>query len=328
MAAVTPAARVELSGTQRGDQIFSLILRIASILVVVVLVILVLTLAGYSIPVLQKYGVSYFLGSTWRPNATDTKPSEFGALPYIFGTIVTSLIALLVATPLAVGSAIYVSEYAPKWLGRPIAFVVELLVTIPSIAYGLWGLLVLVPFMRDHVQPLLQNVLGPLPIIGPLFQGPMYGQSLLTAGLLLAIMILPTIMSLSREIIAQVPRLQKEGSLALGATKWEMLSMAVLPFAKPGILGAMVLGLARAFGETMAVTMVVGNASSKIVPSLFTPGYTIASAIANQFTEANSPIHFSAIVGLGLILMVVASAFNIVARLLVKRATRMPSGAK
>lgn len=328
MAAVTPAARAELSGIQRGDQTFTWVLRIASIAVIVVLVIMVLTLAGYSIPVLQKYGVSYFLGSTWRPNATDTKPSEFGALPYIFGTIVTSIIALLVATPLAVGSAIYVSEYAPKWLGRPISFVVELLVTIPSVAYGLWGLLVMVPFMRDNVQPFLQNVLGPIPIIGQLFQGPMYGVSLLTAGLLLAIMILPTIMSLSREIIAQVPRLQKEGSLALGATKWEMLSMAVLPFAKPGILGAMVLGLARAFGETMAVTMVVGNASSKIAPSLFTPGYTIASAIANQFTEANSPIHFSAIVGLGLILMVVASAFNIVARLLVKRATRMPGGAR
>src|SRR5262249_435510 len=154
-------------------------------------------------------------------------------------------------------------------------------------------------------------------IIGALFQGQIYGQSLLTAGILLAIMIIPTIMALSREIIAQVPRLQKEGALALGSTKWEMLSIAVLPFAKPGILGAMVLGLARAFGETMAVTMVVGNASNAIKPSLYTPGYTIASAIANQFTEANSPIHFSAIVGLGLILMIVASAFNIAARVLV-----------
>ncbi len=328
MAAVTPSTRADFSSAQRGDQIFGLVLRICSILLIVLLVLLALTLAGYSIPVLQQYGLSYITGSTWRPNETARNAAEFGALPYIFGTVVTSILALLLATPLAVGAALYVSEYAPKWLAKPISFMVELLVTIPSVAYGLWGLLVLAPFMRDQVQPFLQNTLGPIPIIGELFQGPMYGQGLLTAGVLLAIMILPTIMALSREVISQVPRLQKEGSLALGATKWEMLSMAVLPFAKPGILGSMVLGLARAFGETMAVTLVVGNASSKISPSLFTPGYTIASAIANQFTDANSPIHFSAIVGLGLILMVVASLFNIIARILVQRATRMPGGAR
>jgi phosphate transport system permease protein len=328
MAAVTSTPPRPESGAQRGDQNFNLILRIGAIVLIIALAVMVLTLAGYSIPVLREYGLSYFTGSTWRPNATETRPMEFGALPYIFGTVVTSIVALLLATPLAVGAALFVSEYAPKWLGAPIAFVVELLVTIPSVAYGLWGLLVLVPFMRDHVQPFLQNVLGPIPVIGELFKGQMTGQSLLTAGVILAIMILPTILSLSREIIARVPRLQKEGSLALGATKWEMLSMAVLPFAKGGIAGAMVLGLARAIGETMAVTMVVGNASSRITASLFTPGYTIASAIANQFTDANSDVHFSAIVGLGLILLVVASLFNIVARILVRQVTKMPGGAR
>jgi phosphate transport system permease protein len=326
--AVAKATPSSPPNAQLGDQIFGGVLRLCSVFMIVVFAIMVLTLAGYSVPVIQQFGLSYFTGSLWQPNATDLSPESFGALPYIFGTVVTSLLALLMATPLAVGAALFVSEYAPKRIGQPIAFVIELLVTIPSVAYGLWGLLVLVPFMQNVVQPFLQKFIGPIPIIGELFKGPMYGQGLLTASVILAIMILPTILSLSREIISQVPRLQKEGVLALGATKWEMLSRAVLPFAKGGIVGAMVLGLARAIGETMAVTMVIGNASSAITPSLFTPGYTIASAIANQFTDTNSDIHFSAVVGLGLILLIVASIFNLISRALVKRVTRMPGGAR
>jgi phosphate transport system permease protein len=195
-------------------------------------------------------------------------------------------------------------------------------VAIPSVAYGIWGLFVLVPFMRSSVEPFLQASVGKIPILGALVAGPPYGQDLLTGGVVLAIMILPTILSLSREIISHVPRLQKEGMLALGATKWELLSGAVLPYARGGIVGAAMLGLARAIGETMAVTMVIGNSSTRISPSLLTPGYTIASAIANQFTEADSPIYFSAIVELGLVLLIVASMFNIGSRFLIRRIAR------
>lgn len=318
----------KIRGVNRGDLIFSLILRLCALALVIVLGILVFTLARYSVKVFDHFGTSFFTGSTWRPNATRRYGIEFGARPYIYGTVVTSIIGLVLATPLAVGTAIFVSEYAPRWLGMPIAFVVELLVTIPSIAYGLWGLLVLVPFMRDKAQPFLQNHFGSWPVIGGLFQGTMYGQGLLTAGIILAIMILPTILSLSREIIAQVPRLQKEGVLALGATKWEMIQKSILPFAKGGIIGAMMMGLARAIGETMAVTMVIGNSSSQITGSLFTPGYTLASAIANQFTDTNSDLHFSAVVGLGLVLLVVASIFNIISRLVVMGFARVPSNAR
>jgi phosphate transport system permease protein len=307
-----------------GDRIFGLILRLCSLALVILLAYLVFTLVRYSVNVLEQFGTSFITGSTWRPNETSRHGVEFGAMPYIYGTVVTSLIGLILATPLAVGTAIFVSEYAPRWLGVPIAFVVELLVSIPSIAYGLWGLLVLAPFMRDTAQPFLQQHFGSWPVIGAMFQGPMFGQGLLTAGIILAIMILPTILSLSREIIAQVPRLQKEGILALGATKWEMISKSILPFAKGGIIGAMVMGLARAIGETMAVTMVIGNSSSRISGSLFTPGYTLASAIANQFTDTNSELHFSAVVGLGLVLLVVASVFNVISRILVKWFARIP----
>jgi phosphate transport system permease protein len=308
-----------------GDRIFGLILRLCSLALVVLLAFLVFTLIRYSMKALDQFGLSFVTGSTWRPNETKRYGVEFGALPFIYGTVVTSIIGLVLATPLAVGTAIFVSEYAPRWLGVPISFMVELLVTIPSIAYGLWGLLVLAPYMRDTVQPFLQNNFGSWPVIGGLFQGPAFGQGLLTAGIILAIMILPTILSLSREIIAQVPRLQKEGILALGATKWEMISKAILPFAKGGIIGAMVMGLARAIGETMAVTMVIGNSSNKISGSLFTPGYTLASAIANQFTDTNSELHFSAVVGLGLVLLIVASVFNVVARILVKWFAHLPA---
>jgi phosphate transport system permease protein len=252
---------------------------------------------------------------------------EFGAAPYIFGTIVTSIVALLLATPFGVGAALFISEFTNPRIGGVLSFIIELLVAIPSVGFGLWGLLVLAPFMRSTIDPVLRNVIGPIPIIGELFKGATIGQDLLTASVILAIMILPTILSISREIIAQVPRLQKEGMLALGATEWEMLRKAVLPYAWGGIIGAAMLGLARAIGETMAVTMVIGNSSREISASLFTPGYTIASAIANQFTEADSPTYFSAVVTLGLVLLLVSAMFNIAARVLVSRINRLPGGA-
>jgi phosphate transport system permease protein len=301
--------------------------RVCSVIVIILLVGLVLLLVIDSWESIQRFGLSFLYGSEWNPVETEVNPVQFGALPYIFGTIVTSTIGLLLAIPLALGSALYVVEYAPKRLGAIVAFIVELLVAIPSVAYGLWGLFVLVPFMRTTVDPFLSNTVGKLPIVGALFSGPSVGQHLLSAGVILAIMILPTILSITREIIRQVPRLQKEGMMALGATKWETLRYAVLPYARGGIVGAAMLGLARAIGETMAVTMVIGNSSTKITPSLFNPGYTISSAIANQFTEADTAIYFSAVVELGLVLLLVASVFNIASRILVKRITRLPGGA-
>ncbi len=302
-----------------GDRVFSFILRAASSIVLLILIAFIVLLVIDSRESISRFGLSFLSSSKWNPVETEINKIAFGALPFIFGTVVTSLLALILATPLAIGSAIFVSEYSPPWIGKPVAFIIELLVAIPSVAYGIWGLFVLVPLMRDVVEPFLQSTLGKIPVIGLLFVGPPMGQDLLTGGVVLAIMILPTILSLSREVIAQVPRLQKEGMLALGATRWEVLTKAVLPYARPGIIGASMLGLARAIGETMAVTMVIGNSSTKITPSLLTPGYTISSAIANQFTEADSPIYFSAIVELGLVLLIVASVFNILSRILVMR---------
>jgi phosphate transport system permease protein len=310
-----------------SDRVFTALVGAASTVVVALIVGFIVLLALDSADSIRRFGSGFLTGSKWNPVETALNHIFFGALPFIFGTVVTSLIALVLATPLALGSAIFVSEYAPSWLGKPVAFIIELLVAIPSVAYGVWGLFVLVPIMRSDIEPFLQATLGKVPVLGALVAGPAFGQDLLTGGVVLAIMILPTILSLSREIIDQVPRLQKEGMLALGATRWEVLSKAVLPYARGGIVGAAMLGLARAIGETMAVTMVIGNSSTRISPSILTPGYTIASAIANQFTEADSPIYFSAIVELGLVLLLVASVFNIGSRVLVRRIARREGGA-
>lgn len=214
------------------------------------------------------------------------------------------------------------AEYAPAWLREPVSFTTELLAVIPSIIYGLWGFMVLAPIMRETIEPALQNTIGSLPIVGMLFAGAAVGRDVLTAAVILTIMILPTVMSISREVLRAVPDTQREGMLALGATKWETIRHAVLPYARGGIAGAAGLGLGRALGETMAVTMVIGNSSSIIGPSLFTPGYTMASAIANQFTEADSDIYFSAIVEVALLLLVVATAVNLLSRVLVWRFAR------
>lgn len=299
-----------------GDRVFSAVIGSASVFVIILLSAFVLLLLYDSFESIGRFGFTFITGSSWNPVDTKLNPISFGALPFIFGTIVTSVVALILATPLAIGSALFIVEYAPLWLGKIVSFIIELLVAIPSVAYGIWGLFVLVPFMRSTVEPALQTLLGPIPGLGALVEGSPIGQDLLTGAVILAIMILPTILSVSREILQNVPRLQKEGMLALGATKWEVLTGAVLPYARGGIVGGAMLGLARAIGETMAVTMVIGNSSTKISPSLLTPGYTIASAIANQFTEADSPIYFSAIVELGLLLLLVASVFNILAHVL------------
>jgi phosphate transport system permease protein len=302
------------SASSAGDGLFiAIITALASgSLIVFAALVALLLVDGW--PALSRYGLGFFTTTTWDPVFL-----EFGTAHFIYGTVVTSILGLLIATPVAVGAALFVAEYAPDWLKEPISFVTELLAVIPSIIYGLWGFFVLAPVMRRNIEPFLQDTVGRVPVIGALFSGPIIGKDLLVAGVILAIMILPTIMAISREIFRAVPDTQREGMLALGSTKWEVISYAVLPYARGGIAGAAGLGLARALGETMAVTMVIGNSSKNISASLFTPGYTMASAIANQFTEADSEMYFSAIVAVAFALLVVSALINIVSRLFVHR---------
>ena len=319
-----PALRVAHlpSGVDVGDQVFQGIVTVLAGAVPAVLAAIVLLLVLDALPALQRFGGTFLTSSTWNPVA-----EQFGAAAYVYGTVVTSLIALLLAAPIGVGCALFVAEYAPLWMRAPVSFVIELLAAIPSIIYGLWGFFILAPVMRGGVEPFLKGTLGPLPVGGALVGGPVVGRDLLVAGVILAIMILPTVTAVSREVLRAVPDTQREGMLALGATKWETLQKAVLPYARSGIAGAAILGLARALGETMAVTMVIGNSSTRISASLFTPGYTMASAIANQFTEADKAIYFSAIVAVALVLLLVAASMNVVARLLVWGVARGPGGA-
>jgi phosphate transport system permease protein len=274
-----------------------------------------------SLPSLGASGLSFLFTTRWDP-----VKEVFGAGAYLYGTLVTTVIAVILAAPIAVGAAVYLTEYAPRTVRGPLSFVIEVLAYIPSIVYGLWALFVLVPIFRDVVEPFLQGTAGRLPLVGALFSGPIVGRDLLIGGVVLAIMILPILVAVSREVILAVPDTQREGVIGLGGTRWEAISGAVLPYARPGIIGAIVLGVARAFGETMAVTLVVGNSSTSISPSLFTPGYTMASAIANQFTEATGELYFSAIVEISLVLMVVALVVNAAARLLVRRVATGPQG--
>ena len=317
-----PSPNPPLSGgPDRGDRVFEGVVTVLAGAVPLLLGGIALLLVVDALPAIRRYGAAFLGDSTWNPVG-----EQFGAAAYAYGTVVTSLVALLLAAPIGIGCALFVAEYAPGWVRGPVSFVIELLAAIPSIIYGLWGFFVLAPVMRGAVEPFLKNTLGPLPIVGALFSGPIIGRDLLVAGVILAIMILPTVTAVSREVLRAVPDTQREGMLALGATKWETLRKAVLPYARSGIAGAAILGLARALGETMAVTMVIGNSSTRISASLFTPGYTMASAIANQFTEADKEIYFSAIVAVALVLLLVAALMNILARLLVWSVARAPVG--
>jgi phosphate transport system permease protein len=298
----------------RGDRLFEAAATALAAAVPTLLAAIALLLVVDALPAVQRFGLTMLTDSTWDPVA-----ERFGAAAYVFGTVVTSALALLLAVPIAVGCALCIAEYAPLRLRALVSFLIELLAAIPSVIYGLWGFFVLAPVMRSAVEPFLKRTVGPVPVVGALFSGPAVGRDLLVAGVILAIMLLPTVTAVSREVLRAVPDTQREGMLALGATKWETIQHAVLPYARGGIIGACVLGLARALGETMAVTMVIGNSSTRMSPSLFTPGYTLASAIANQFTEADQAIYFSAIVACALVLLLVAAAMNVLARLLVWR---------
>ena len=309
------------SSADMGDRVFKFMVTLAAVCVPLLLIGIFVLLLLDAFPAVTRFGLGFLFSSEWDPVA-----EKFGAAAYAYGTVVTSIIAVLIAGPVGIAAAVFVAEYAPRWLGEPVSFLITLLAAIPSIIYGLWGFFVLAPIMRANVEPFLKNTTGNVPVLGGLFGGPAVGRDLLVAGVILAIMILPTITTVSREILRAVPNTQREGMLALGATRWETIQRAVLPYSRSGIAGATVLGLARALGETMAVTMVIGNSSTRITPSLFTPGYTLASAIANQFTEADKPIYFSAIVEIALVLMLVAALMNVAARLLVWSVARGPIG--
>ncbi|MCL6649840.1 MAG: phosphate ABC transporter permease subunit PstC [Chloroflexi bacterium] len=312
-----------LRGSNRGDVTFQgFTLLMASIILLLVAGIALFLLVD-AWPALQRYRLQFFLSSEWNPVT-----EQFGVWPYAYGTLVASLLGLLFATPISVGAALYVTEYAPRWLQAPVSFLVEMLAAIPSVIYGVWGFFVLAPLMQAVIEPALQNTLGLLPVIGRLFSGPILGKDILTAGIILAIMITPTIMSVSREVIAAVPDTQREGMLALGATKWEMIRYAVVPYARAGLVGAAMLGLGRALGETMAVALVIGNSSRAITGSLFEAGYTMASAIALQFRESDKPIYTSAIVGVAVTLLLVTAVVNLLARFLVYRFARGPIGVR
>lgn len=274
-------------------------------------VFLLVLLMGYEMylgskPSIEKFGWGFLTSSTWDP-----VQEIFGALPIIYGTIVSSMLALIITVPLSLGVAIFLAETAPPWLEKPLSFLIELLAGIPSVVYGLWGIFVIVPFLRDTVEPYLSDKLGYLPF----FTGAPYGFSLLAAVLILSIMVLPIIAAISRDVLRSVPKSQREAALALGATKWQAVKI-VLKDAKSGILGATMLGLGRAVGETMAVTMVIGN-RALISQSLFDPSYTMASVIANEFTEATSQLYLSSLIELALVLFVITIVINALARMLV-----------
>ncbi len=259
-------------------------------------------------PAMEKFGWHFLTSSEWDP-VNDI----YGALPFIFGTVISSLLALLIAVPISIATAVYLTELAPLWLRQPLTMFIELLAAVPSVILGLWGIFVMVPFLRDHLFPWLQKYLGFLPF----FQGPIYGVSMLAGGIIVAVMIIPIITSVSREILRSVPGLQREAAYALGATRWEVTRIAVLSYAKKGLFGAVILGLGRALGETMAVTMVIGN-TPQIVKSLFAPGYTLASVIANEFNEATGSLYPSALFEIGLVLLGVTVLVNIIAQVLLK----------
>jgi phosphate transport system permease protein len=313
-----PAARSRsfLSKLRDGDEIARLVTFLFAMTVVLITVLLVYQLWVNSALPRHKFGLHFFTTEVWDPIA-----DEYGALPFIYGTLVTSAVALLLAVPLGIGAAIFLAELAPPRISDALQFFIDLLAAVPSVIYGLLGAFIVVPLMRTVIYPALNKPLGFMPI----FKGPSYGVGFFTAGIVLAIMVIPYIISVSREVLLSVPRDQREAALALGATRWESTWKVVVPFAKTGIMGSIFLALARALGETMAVTMVIGN-TPRIAASLFAPGYSIAAVIANEFTEATGDLYLQSLIALGLVLFILTFVINGLARLLIVVTTQKGSG--
>lgn len=301
---------------EHGDVPFRALTILASLLILLVVAAIGFELWQNSALPREAFGLSFLFGIDWDPVAR-----QFGALPFIFGTLQTSLLALVLAVPISLGIAIFLAELAPGWLRQPLGFVVELLAAVPSVVYGLWGLFVFIPAIVRPTGEMLNSTLS----FVPLFAGPVFGPSRLAASLILAIMILPTVSAVSRDVLLAIPRAQREGALALGSTRWEMIAQVLLPYGLSGLLGAVILGLGRALGETIAVTMVIGN-NLDLSPSLLHPGYTMASIIANEFTEATYELYLQSLIEIALVLFVMTLLLNLVARFLVWRvARRLPT---
>jgi phosphate transport system permease protein len=282
-----------------GDVVFRLATTFFAVVVLVILAGVIVALVDGALPALEKFGLQFLVVEEWNPVT-----EEFGALAPIFGTLVTSLIAMIVGIPLAFGIAVFITELCPVWLKRPLGTMIELLAAIPSIIYGIWGLFVLAPFLQEHVQPLMIETLGRVPGIGFLFEGPPLGIGIFTAGIILGIMVLPFITAVMRDVFETVPAVLRESVYGLGATTWEVVWHVVLPYTRVGVVGGIMLGLGRALGETMAVTFVIGNAH-RIQGSILAPGVTISAALANEFTEAVGDLYLSSLIALGLILFLI-----------------------
>jgi phosphate transport system permease protein len=319
MGQASPLANI--AGFRRiSDPLFAFGVLAAAIFIPVLLILMIFMLTEAAQGSITRFGLDFLWGTNWDPVQ---ERQQFGALPFIYGTIVSSLIALVVGAPIALGAAICLTEMAPQRIREPIALLIELLAAIPSVVYGLWGIFVLAPFLRTSVQPTLSHYLG----WTPLFSGPPYGIGMMAGGLILAIMILPTIAAVSRDVINAVPASQREAMYAVGSTRWETVRKVIVPYARFGILGAVMLGLGRALGETMAVTMVIGNRSD-ISASLFAPSYTMASVIANEFAEATYDLYLGALIEIGLVLFLVTLVMNALARLLVWKAGMAQEGVR
>ncbi len=310
--------RRRLRREAHAERIFRRLTRSCAWLVLALLLGVTIALIEGSLPALKVYGFSFLTTEAWNPVT-----EKFGAMAPLYGTVVTSFIAMLLAVPVSFGVAIFLTETCPAWLRRPVGTAIELLAAIPSIVFGIWGLFVLAPLLQLHLQPWLIDHLGPLPLIGMLFQGPPYGIGLLTAGLVLAIMVLPFVSSVMREVFSLTPMSLREAAYGLGATQWEVVRDVVLPWSKVGVIGGIMLGLGRALGETMAVTFVIGNAH-RISSSLIAPGTTISASIANEFTEAVGDLYTSALIALGLVLFVLTITIIAAARLLILRLESEP----
>ena len=298
------------------DAAFEWLTRCFAFLVFSILAAILVSLAVGSVLTLEKYGVGFIWSADWDP-----VQEKFGALIPIFGTLVTSIIALLIGVPVSFGIALFLTELSPTWLKRPLGTAIELLAAIPSIIYGMWGLFVFSPVFQSHIQPLLIKALGPIPLVGALFEGPPIGIGMLTAGLILSIMVIPFITAVMRDVFELVPPMLKESAYGLGASTWEVVWKVVLPYTKVGVVGGVMLGLGRALGETMAVTFVIGNAH-RLSISLMAPGNSIASALANEFTEAVGDLYFSALIELGLILFLITTIVLALSKFLLMQLAR------
>jgi phosphate transport system permease protein len=323
--ALQPGSVVSAAGAMRarvldrlrvGDVVFRSFTRAAAIGVLLLLSGVIVSLIWGSLPAFRKFGLNFLVTEQWNPVSDD-----YGGLASIYGTLITSLVAMLIAVPVGLMIAFFLTELCPQWLRRPIGIAIELLAGIPSIIYGIWGLFIFAPILQQTLQPFLIDTLGNIPVIGLLFAGPPFGIGMLTAGLILAIMVLPFVTSISRDVFEAVPSVLKEAAYGLGCTTWEVVRNVVLPYTRVGVIGGVMLALGRALGETMAVTFVIGNAHS-ISASLLAPGTTISATIANEFTEAVGDLYTSALIELGLILFVITFIVLAIARYLLLRIER------